>query len=191
MFKRKKTHFKKEQEFEQRIVDLARVTRVMAGGKRLKFRATVVVGDKKSKVGIGVGKGADVTVAITKAVNIAKKNMINTPLVNGTIPCETKEKYGAAVVYLKPAKPGTGIIAGSAVRIVLELSGLQDVIGKIYGSKNKINNVRATINALKDVEGMIEKKKALVAKKQEIKKPKKEVKKTENKDSKAKKKIKN
>lgn len=164
MFKRKKPQFKKEQEFDQRIVDLARVTRVMAGGKRLKFRATIVVGDKKSRVGIGTGKGADVTVAITKAVNIAKKNMINTPIVDGTIPCEVKQKYGAAVVFLKPAKSGTGIIAGSAVRTVLELSGLQNVVGKIYGSKNKINNVKATINALKDISGMVEKKKALLAK---------------------------
>ncbi len=164
MFKRKKSHFKKEQEFDQRIVDLARVTRVMAGGKRIKFRATIVVGDKKARVGIGVGKGADVTVAITKAVNVAKKNMINTPIVDGTIPCEVKQKFGAALVFLKPAKSGTGIIAGSAVRTVLELSGLQNVVGKIYGSKNKINNVKATINALKDITDMVEKKKALLAK---------------------------
>ncbi len=173
-------HFKKDkrdQEFDQRIVDLARVTRVMAGGKRLKFRATIVLGDKKSRVGIGTGKGADVTVAISKAASVAKKNIIQTPIVKGTIPCEIKKKFGAAVVYLKPAKPGTGVIAGSSVRTVLELSGLQDVVGKIYGSKNKINNVKSTINALKDLEKMVgkrkkqlPKKKNSVSKKQESKK---------------------
>lgn len=177
MIKRKKTNFKKEQEFEQRIVDLARVTRVMAGGKRMKFRATVVIGDKKNKVGIGIGKGADVTVAIAKAVNVAEKNMIKTPIIEGTIPCEINEKFGAARIYLKPAKPGTGIIAGSSVRTVLELSGLQDVVGKIYGSKNKINNVKAAINALKGLEKMVDKKKRAIEKKR----PSEAVKKTENK----------
>ena len=177
MFKRKKTNFKKEKEFDQKIVDLARVTRVMAGGKRMKFRATVVIGDKKSKVGIGIGKGADVTVAIAKAVNVAEKNMIKTPLVGGTIPCEINEKFGAARIYLKPAKPGTGIIAGSSVRTVLELSGLQDVVAKIYGSKNKINNVKAAIDALKDLEKMVDKKKRALEKR----KPSELEKKTEEK----------
>ena len=149
---------KKEQEFEQKIVDLARVTRVMAGGKRMKFRATVVLGDKKSRVGIGTGKGADVSVAISKAVNVATKNIIQTPIVRGTIPCEIKKKFGAAVIFLRPAKLGTGVIAGSSVRTVLELSGLQNVVGKIYGSKNKINNVKATIAALKDLEKMVDRK---------------------------------
>lgn len=164
--KNRKIHFKREeQEFEQKIVDLARVTRVMAGGKRLRFRATVVVGDKKSRISIGVGKGADVSLAISKAVAIAKKNMINTPIFQDTIPCEIKEKYGAAVVFLKPAKQGTGIIAGGAVRTVLELSGLQNVVSKIYGSKNKINNVKATIRALKRIEKMVVKKQVLFDKK--------------------------
>ncbi len=160
---------KKEKEFDQQIVDLARVTRVMAGGKRLKFRATVVIGDKKSKVGFGTGKGADVTIAISKAVKEAEKNMINTPIFKGTIPCEVTEKFGAAKVFLKPAKPGTGIIAGSSVRTLLELSGLQDVVGKIYGSKNKINNVKATMNALQKLAKPLEKRK-----KKEVKKDKKQ-----------------
>ncbi len=161
MKKTKKPNFKKEREFDQRIVDLARVTRVMAGGKRLRFRATVVVGDKRQRVGIGIGKGADVTLAISKAVKVAEKNMINTPIVNTSIPCEVKEKFKAAKILLKPAKPGTGIIAGGAVRTVLELSGLKDVVGKIYGSKNKINNVKATINALKKITKMVDKKRAI------------------------------
>lgn len=166
MRKNRKTNFKREeQEFEQKIVDLARVTRVMAGGKRLRFRATVVVGDKKKRIGVGVGKGVDVSLAISKAVVVAKKEMIQTPIFNNTIPCEIKEKYGAAIIFLKPAKQGTGIIAGGAVRTVLELSGLQNVVGKIYGSKNKINNVRATINALKRIEKMVVKKQALFDKK--------------------------
>lgn len=166
MKKNRKTNFKREeQEFEQKIVDLARVTRVMAGGKRLRFRATVVVGDKKKRIGVGVGKGVDVSLAISKAVVVAKKQMIQTPIFNNTIPCEVKEKYGAAIIFLKPAKQGTGIIAGGAVRTVLELSGLQNVVGKIYGSKNKINNVRATINALKRIEKMVVKKQALFDKK--------------------------
>ena len=166
MRKNRKTNFKREeQEFEQKIVDLARVTRVMAGGKRLRFRATVVVGDKKKRIGVGVGKGVDVSLAISKAVVVAKKKMIQTPIFNNTIPCEVKEKYGAAIIFLKPAKQGTGIIAGGAVRTVLELSGLQNVVGKIYGSKNKINNVRATINALKRIEKMVVKKQAMLDRK--------------------------
>ncbi len=161
MRKEKKT-FSKEQEFEQRIVDIARVTRVMAGGKRLKFRVTMVVGDKKGRVGIGIAKGADVTIAITKAVNVAKKNLIETPIVEGTLPCRITEKFGAARILLKPAQPGIGIIAGGAVRTVLELSGLQDAIGKIYGSKNKINNVKATISALKKLQPFVEKKRKIL-----------------------------
>ncbi len=138
-----------ESEPEQRLVDLARVTRVVAGGKRLRFRACVVVGDRQGRVGEGTKKGADVAGAIEKAVRIAKKNMITVPIVNNTIPHEIREKYGAALVLLKPARQGRGIIAGGPVRIVLELAGIPNVTAKMLGTKNKINNVRATINALK------------------------------------------
>jgi small subunit ribosomal protein S5 len=158
---------KRDQEFDQKIVDLARVTRVMAGGKRMKFRATIVIGDRKGRVGIGTGKGADVTVAISKAANVAQKNIIQTPIVDGTIPCQIKKKFGAAVIYLRSAKPGTGVIAGSSVRTVLELSGLQNVVGKIYGSKNKINNVKATISALKDLEKMVDRRKKQISNKED------------------------
>ena len=160
--KKQKFNKKKKSEFDQKIVDLARVTRVMAGGKRLRFRATIVIGDKRARVGVGVAKGKDVSLAISKAVKIAEKNMINTPIINGTIPCEIKQKFGAARIFLKPAKSGTGIIAGGAVRTVLELSGLQNIVGKIYGSKNKINNVYATIEALKKLSNLIEIKKDLI-----------------------------
>lgn len=138
-----------ESEPEQRLVDLARVTRVVAGGKRLRFRACVVVGDRQGRVGEGTKKGADVAGAIEKAARIAKKNMITVPIVNNTIPHEVREKYGAALVLLKPARQGRGIIAGGPIRVVLELAGIPNVTAKMLGTKNKINNVRATINALK------------------------------------------
>ena len=135
-------------EFDQQIIDLARVTRVMEGGKRLRFRACVALGDKKGRIGIGIAKGADVTIAINKAVSKAKKKIINIPIVKGTIPHSIREKFGAAKILLKPAPKGSGIIAGGAVRIILELSGLQNVVSKILGTNNKINNAKATVNAL-------------------------------------------
>ena len=148
----KKKGAKREEEvpeFEQQLVDLTRVTRVTAGGKRLRFRACMVVGDKKGRVAEGVAKGSDVAGAVDKAVKIAKKNMINVTIVKETIPHEIQEKYGAALVLIKPARAGRGIIAGGPVRVVLKLAGIPNVTSKMLGCKNKINNVRATINALK------------------------------------------
>lgn len=139
---------KEEQEFEQKIIDLARVTRVTAGGKRMRFRACVAIGDGKGRVGIAVAKGADVSIAISKAVNKAKKNLIKVPIVNETIPHKIKVKFSAAKVLLKPAPKGTGIKAGGAVRIILELAGVPNAVGKILGTPNKVNNVKATIKAL-------------------------------------------
>ncbi len=139
----------REEEIEQRIIDLARVTRVTAGGKRMRFRASVAVGNRQGRVGIAVAKGADVTIAVNKAVTKAKKRMIAVQIKNNTIPHEIHEKFGAAKIILKPAPIGTGIIAGGAVRTILELAGIRDVVGKILGSKNKINNIKATINALR------------------------------------------
>lgn len=136
------------QEFEQKIIDLARVTRVMAGGKRMRFRACVAIGNKKGKVGIGLAKGADVTLAVTKAVNKAKKELVQVPLVNETIPHEMKIKLKAAKLLLKPAPKGTGVKAGGAVRVVLELAGVPNIVGKIMGTNNKVNNVKALITAL-------------------------------------------
>lgn len=135
-------------EFEQRLIDLARVTRVMAGGKRMRFRACVVIGDRKGKAGWGVAKGADVTIAISKAVTKAKKKMEKMPIVSGTIPHHITSKFKAAKVFLRPAQKGSGVIAGGSVRAVLELAGFVDINAKILGSNNKINNVRATFKAL-------------------------------------------
>jgi small subunit ribosomal protein S5 len=139
------------EEFEQKMIDIARVTRVMAGGKRMRFRACVAIGNKKGRVAIGLAKGADVTMAVTKAVNKAKKEFIDVPIVNDTIPHEVYMKDGAARILFKPAKKGRGIIAGGAVRIVLELSGIKNVTSKILGTSNKVNNVKCTIKALKSL----------------------------------------
>lgn len=150
MVKEKRGKFKdvKQDDFEQKIVDIARVTRVMAGGKRMRFRACVAVGDKKGRVAIGLAKGADVTVAVNKAVNKAKKNIVKVPIVNDTIPHQIVHKHGAAEVLLKPAKRGHGVIAGGAVRIVLELAGVKNITSKILGTNNKINNVKCVVDAL-------------------------------------------
>jgi len=139
------------EEFEQKMIDIARVTRVMAGGKRMRFRACVAIGNKKGRVAIGLAKGADVTGAVTKAVNKAKKDFIDIPIVNETIPHEVYQKLGAAKILFKPAKKGRGIIAGGAVRILLELSGIKNITSKILGTGNKVNNVKCTIEALKNL----------------------------------------
>lgn len=139
------------EEFEQKMIDIARVTRVMAGGKRMRFRACVAIGNKKGRVAIGLAKGADVTGAVTKAVNKAKKEFIDIPIINGTIPHEIYQKLGAAKILIKPARQGRGIIAGGVVRIVLELSGVKNVISKILGTGNKINNAQCIIEALKNL----------------------------------------
>jgi len=136
-------------EMEQRILEIARVTRVMAGGKRMNFRACVAIGDKKGNVGVGLGKGADVTIAVNKAVNKAKKNMVNIPLVNETIPHVIFHKMGAARIMLKPAKQGRGVISGGVTRVILELAGVKNITSKNLGSKSKINNARCVIEALR------------------------------------------
>jgi len=136
------------QEFDQHIIDLARVTRVIAGGKRMRFRACVAIGDHKGRVGVGLGKGADVSLAISKAAANAKKGLIEIPLYEETLPHETRMKYGAARILLKPAPRGTGVIAGGAVRSVLDLGGVPNVVAKMLGSRSKLNNARATILAL-------------------------------------------
>lgn len=140
-------------EFEQKVIEVARVTRVVAGGKRMRFRALVVIGDKKGRVGIGVRKGVDVSEAVNKAVNSAKKNLITIGLKNDTIPHEIKLKFKSSVVFLKPAKPGTGVIAGGAIRQVLDMVGVKNVLSKMLGSSNKINNVMATYLALSKMKG--------------------------------------
>lgn len=141
-------HDEKRDEFEQRILEIARVTRVMAGGKRMNFRACVAIGDRKNGVAVGLGKGADVTMAVNKAVNRAKKNILKVPVVNGTIPHVIRHKLGASVIVFKPANQGKGVMAGGVVRAILELAGIKNVSSKILGTNNKINNARCTIAAL-------------------------------------------
>lgn len=138
-------------EFDQKVVEVKRVTRVTGGGKRMRFRALIVIGDHKGKVGIGLRKGVDVAEAVNKAVNEAKKNMITLPLVNDTIPHQVKLKYKSSQIIMLPARPGTGVIAGGAVRSVLDMAGVKNVISKMLGSNNKVNNVRATFEAFKSM----------------------------------------
>ncbi|MEA3272128.1 MAG: 30S ribosomal protein S5 [Patescibacteria group bacterium] len=140
-----------ESDYEQKILDLARVTRVTKGGKHLRFRACLVLGDKKGSAGYAVSKGADVAIAVNKAAKKAKKDIIKISLVNETIPHEVRTKFGAAKILIKPAPKGTGIKAGGAMRIIFELAGVPNVVGKILGSKSKINNTKATFEALKSL----------------------------------------
>lgn len=141
----------KRDEFEQRILDIARVTRVMAGGKRMNFRACIAIGDRKGKVGVGLGKGADVTMAVNKAVNHAKKDMITVNTINDTITHEIYHKEGAAKLLFKPARSGKGVIAGGVARTILELAGIKNATSKQMGTNNKINNARCTIEALRSL----------------------------------------
>lgn len=131
----------------EKIVHLNRVSKVVKGGKKFKFTALVVVGDGKGKVGYGYGKANQVPDAIAKATDRAKKNMINLPIIDGTIPYPVIGRFGAATVLLKPAVPGTGIIAGGPVRAVMEAAGVTDVLSKVIGSRNPINVIKATISA--------------------------------------------
>ncbi len=135
-------------EFEEKVISIDRVTRVVAGGRRFRFRATVVVGDGKGRVGVGVAKGNEVMTAIAKAVSKAKKSLITVPLRNTTIPHEIEVTFSGARVLLKPASEGTGVIAGGAIRNVIEAAGIHDLLSKSLGSSNKVNNAYATILAL-------------------------------------------
>lgn len=137
-----------EKQFDERTLHIDRVARVVKGGRRFRFRALVVVGDKKGKVGIGTAKGADVTAAVSKATDVAKKNFITVRTHKGTIPHEAQAKVGGAVILIKPASAGTGLIAGGVVRTVLEVAGVGNALSKSLGSTNKLNSAYATIKAL-------------------------------------------
>lgn len=141
---------RKKSEYKEKVLDMRRVTRVVAGGKRFRFRATVIIGDERGKVGVGVAKGLDVAQAIDKAKTDAKKHLIIVPLNKRTIPHEEEAKFSAARVIIKPAREGHGLKAGGAVRQVLLLAGVRDATAKcLGGTKNKLTNAMATIEALK------------------------------------------
>lgn len=146
--KKGKAPIREVKEFEEEVIQIDRVTRVVKGGRRLRFRATVVIGNRKGKVGVGVGKSTEVTGAISKAIASAKKEMITVPMAGQTIPHRIQIKFKSARILLMPAVPGTGIKAGGSVRKVIELSGIKDIMGKCFGSPNKLNNSRAAILAL-------------------------------------------
>ncbi len=145
---RKRTLDSEERQFDERTLHIDRVARVVKGGRRFRFRALVAVGDHKSKVGIGIAKGSDVTSAVNKANEVAKKNLIKIPLYKNTIPHDIDAKVAGAHILLKPAAPGTGLIAGGVVRTILEIGGVSNVLSKSLGSSNKANTAYATINAL-------------------------------------------
>lgn len=134
--------------YEAKVLDLARVARVTAGGKHFRFRAVVVVGDKQGRVGVGVAKGQDVAQAVEKAERLAQKNFVTVPIVRGTIPHEVEAKFSAAKVLLKPQSEGRGLVAGGTVRTICQLAGISNVSSKVLGgTRNKLNNALATIKA--------------------------------------------
>jgi small subunit ribosomal protein S5 len=140
-----------DNQFEERVVSINRVTKVVKGGRRFRFAALVVIGNKQGQIGFGTGKASEVPDAIKKAVEDAKTNMITVPIVGTTIPHAITGNYGAGKVFLKPASEGTGIIAGGAVRAVFELAGVNDILSKCIGSRTPINMVRATFEGLKEL----------------------------------------
>lgn len=160
-------------EFEELVINIDRVSRVVKGGRRFRFKALVVVGNRKDKVGVGVAKGGDVQAAIAKATDVAKKNLITIPVANSTIPHDVEVKVSGARVLLKPAAPGTGIIAGGVVRQIIGVTGIHNLLSKSLGSTNKVNIAYATIDALR----------SLVPKDQWLNAPKKAAKKTATKET--------
>lgn len=140
---------KQEKEFDEQVVEIKRVSRTVKGGKRMRFRVLMVVGDRKGRVGLGVAKGNDVQESIQKATVAAKKHMFKVPIQGNTIPHEIQVKYGASEIFAKPASPGTSLIAGGAVRTVFELAGIKDIVAKNLGSTNKVNSTYAAIELLK------------------------------------------
>jgi len=142
---------REEKIFEEYVINIDRVARVVKGGRRFRFKALVAVGDHKNRVGIGVSKGADVQSAVAKATDVAKKNLVTIPVAKATIPHDVEVKVSGARVLLKPAAPGTGVIAGGVVRSIIGLTGIHNLLSKSLGSTNKVNNAYATIEALRQL----------------------------------------
>ena len=158
-----------EKEFEEKVVQVNRVSKKTKGGNRISFSVLTVVGDKKGRVGVGLGKAPDVVSGIKKGMKQARRRMIEVPMKGTTIPHEVRIKRGAAKILLKPAPPGTGVKAGGSVRVVVEAAGIKDIVSKILGSRNKINNVYATLEALQQLKSPKGKEKLVLRDRRESK----------------------
>ncbi len=140
--------YQEPKEFDEKVISVNRVSKKTKGGNQMRFSILVVVGDKKGRVGVGLGKSKDVSSGIRKAISLAKKHLVNVPITNGTIPHDILIKRGAAKIILKPAPEGTGVIAGGAVRAVVEAAGIRNISSKVLGTKNPASNIYATLEAL-------------------------------------------
>ncbi|MBM3706121.1 MAG: 30S ribosomal protein S5 [Actinobacteria bacterium] len=143
--------FSAAEEYSEKVIKINRVAKVVKGGRRFSFSALVAIGNMNGSVGVGFGKANEVSVAIQKAINAAKKNIFTVPLVDGTIPYQVNARYGAGHVFMKPASHGTGVIAGGAVRAIMELAGVKDILTKSLGSANALSIVHATVQGLKSL----------------------------------------
>lgn len=142
-----------QSDLEQKVLQISRVSRTVSGGRRMRFRALVILGDKKGKIGMGIGKGTEVALAVQKATHKARKNMLSIIITDtGTIPHEINSSYGSARIIMRPASEGTSIIAGNTIRSIAEVAGIRNLVAKIIGSSNKINNAYATIIALQQLQ---------------------------------------